>query len=515
MRVNLPVTHQEYVLPEGETLMSTTDRQGNITYANEAFSRASGYSIDELMGQPHNMVRHPDMPGQAFSDMWQTIANGYPWSGLVKNRRKNGDHYWVRANAAPMMRNGEHVGYISVRTVPKRAEVDAAESLYRQIRNGQAHGLAIQNGLVVRTGARRLSSTLQVLSTAWRLRLAWMLAATAMGLVFTLSPIPMSAAVSLWAALVLVLFLSAWFIEAQVSSPLRQIVCAAQQVASGERPNGLSFDRCDDIGVLALSINQAGLNLHSLVADTHEQIQGVHVASVEIADANSDLAHRTTTSAATLEQASAALRDEILSVQRNMVAAEQADEFADSAMQVASKGGETMDHVVTTMAEIAESSRKIVDIIRVIEGIAFQTNMLALNASVEAARAGEQGRGFAVVASEVRSLAGRAGSAAKEIKHLIEDAVGKVDGGTTYVAQAGVTMSEVVVQVRRVNDLMSEISQASQKQAEGISKLGQEIGELDTSTQQNAAMVEQTSASASSLSSQSKRLMDAIHVFAV
>ena len=200
---------------------------------------------------------------------------------------------------------------------------------------------------------------------------------------------------------------------------------------------------------------------------------------------------------------------------RKMVAAEQADKFADSAMQVASKGGETMDHVVTTMAEIAESSRKIVDIIKVIEGIAFQTNMLALNASVEAARAGEQGRGFAVVASEVRSLAGRAGSAAKEIKHLIEDAVGKVDGGTTYVAQAGVTMSEVVVQVRRVNDLMSEISQASQKQAEGISKLGQEIGDLDTSTQQNAAMVEQTSASASSLSSQSKRLMDAIHVFAV
>ena len=515
MRENLPVSNQEYLIPAGDTLMSTTDKLGNITYANEAFSRASGFSIEELIGQPHNIVRHPDMPEEAFADMWQAIAKGRSWTALVKNRRKNGDHYWVRANAAPMVRNGEHVGYISVRTVPERAEIEAADKLYRQIRNGQAKGIAFLNGLVVRTGVGRLSNVLQVLSTTARLRLGGLAAAGAMACVLAWADIPSATAAAVWGALCLVLLLVGWFLEAQLTTPLRQIVAAAQKVASGEKPDELSFNRCDDVGLLALSISQAGLNLHALVGDIREQIRGVHVASLEIADANSDLATRTVSSAATLEQASLALKDEIRSVQRNMQAAEQADDFADSAMQVASQGGETMDHVVTTMAEISSSSRKIVDIIQVIEGIAFQTNMLALNAAVEAARAGEQGRGFAVVASEVRSLAGRAGAAAKEIKHLIDDSVSKVDSGTSYVAQAGVTMADVVVQVKRVNDLMSEISQASQKQAEGISHLGHEISELDTSTQQNAAMVEQTSASASNLSAQSQRLMNAINVFAV
>ena len=494
--------------------MSTTDTAGNITYANEEFSRASGYTVEELIGQPHNLVRHPDMPPEAFADMWQALKNERPWTALVKNRRKNGDYYWVRANAAPMRRNGVHVGYISVRTVPSRTEIQAAEALYGQFRDGKAKGLAFLNGLIVRTGAMSVTNGLKLLSTAWRIRLALATATLAMFVIILMLDLDFRVAMALCSATAVFGALVTWFIETQVTAPLKRIVSSAQRVASGERVGDLTLNRCDDIGVLALSIRQASLNLHALVSDAHEQIAGVHVASKEIASANSDLAERTIKSATCLEQASSSLQAEIQSVHQNTGTAQEADQFADSAMQVASKGGETMDNVVTTMDEIATSSRRIADIIGVIDGIAFQTNLLALNAAVEAARAGEQGRGFAVVASEVRNLAGRAGTAAKEIKKLIDDSVGKVESGTVFVAQAGVTMTEVVTNVKRVNELMTEITDASKRQSAGISSVGHEISQLDTATQQNAAMVEQISASASNLSSQAQRLMDAIKVFA-
>ena len=171
MRNNQPVTQREYQFPASETLLSTTDTSSRITYANAAFIRTSGFDLDELMGQPHNMVRHPDTPPEAFADMWRSLKEGQSWTALVKNRRKNGDHYWVRANAAPMRRNGQHVGYLSVRTTPTRAEVEATEALYRRFKDGSAGGLAFHRGLIVRTGLMRWASALQLLPTAWRVRL--------------------------------------------------------------------------------------------------------------------------------------------------------------------------------------------------------------------------------------------------------------------------------------------------------------------------------------------------------
>ena len=171
MRTNLPVSQQEYQFPAAETLLSTTDTKSNITYANAAFIRTSGYAVHELVGQPHNMVRHPDMPAEAFEDMWRTLKDGQSWRALVKNRRQNGDHYWVCANAAPMRRNGVLTGYLSVRTHPQRNEVDAATQLYARIKAGRATGLAFHRGLVVRTGLMRWASTLQLMPTAWRVRL--------------------------------------------------------------------------------------------------------------------------------------------------------------------------------------------------------------------------------------------------------------------------------------------------------------------------------------------------------
>jgi aerotaxis receptor len=267
--------------------------------------------------------------------------------------------------------------------------------------------------------------------------------------------------------------------------------------------------------MIARAINQAGLNLQSLVADVHGQATGVQMASQEIAAAVNDLSSRTEQTASNLEQTAAAMEQQTASVRQNSDTAQHAGKLAHAATEVAAKGGAAMANVESTMAQITASSRKIADIISVIDGIAFQTNILALNAAVEAARAGEQGRGFAVVASEVRSLAGRSATAAKEIKVLIDDSVAKVESGSRLVADAGQTMTDVVTHVHRVNDLMSEIMVASKEQSLGISQVGMAVAQLDQMTQQNAAMVEQSSAAAISMGDQAVRLVDAVNVFSV
>ena len=515
MRTNLPVTQTEHQFPDGETLLSTTDISGNITYANAAFIRISGYSVDELIGQPHNIVRHPDMPPEAFADMWRSLKEGQSWTALVKNRRKNGDHYWVRANAAPMRRQGVLVGYLSVRTKPTRAEIQACDSLYRQFKDGKAKGIAFHRGLVIRTGLLRWTSAFQVLPSAWRVRLPLLLTGALAAVALSLSSIAGGDAAILGSAIAFGLLLSAWMIEAQVASPLRRLMGVAQQVATGEPGEDLGLNRSDEIGLIARSINQSGLNLHSLVDDVYEQTSGVQVASAEIAAASHDLSDRTEQAASALQETSAAMEEQTASVHQNSDVAQHASELAKTATEVAKTGGEAMGQVVSTMSLITGSSKKIADIVSVIEGIAFQTNILALNAAVEAARAGEQGRGFAVVATEVRSLAGRAATAAKEIKLLIDDSVSNVDSGARVVADAGHAMTEVVRHVREVNDLMAEITVASKEQTIGISQVASAVASLDDMTQQNSAMVEQSSAAANSLSEQARRLMDAVRVFSV
>jgi aerotaxis receptor len=515
MRTNLPVTQREYQFPGTETLLSTTDTSSHIAYANAAFIRTSGFATDELMGQPHNLVRHPDMPVEAFADMWRSLKEGQSWRALVKNRRKDGDHYWVRANAAPMRRNGQVVGYLSVRTKPSRAEVETTEALYRRFKEGRASGIAFHRGLIVRTGLMRWASALQLLPAAWRVRLPLLGVGTAMGVALSFSGLGGAALASMGAAVAGSLLLAGWFIEAQITTPLRKVLGAAQQVASGEAGEDLNLDRCDDIGLIARAINQSGLNLQSLVADVYEQVSGVQAASREIAAANNDLSSRTEQTASSLEQTAAAMEQQTASVRQNSDTAQEASQLANGATEIATQGGVAVANVVSTMALISASSRKIADIISVIDGIAFQTNILALNAAVEAARAGEQGRGFAVVASEVRSLAGRSAAAAKEIKGLIDDSVSKVESGTRLVADAGQTMTEVVSQVKRVNDLITEITAASKEQSIGISQVGQAVAQLDEMTQQNAAMVEQSSAAANSMSEQAQRLVEAVKVFSV
>ncbi len=309
--------------------------------------------------------------------------------------------------------------------------------------------------------------------------------------------------------------LGAVWLSRQITRPLAQALAVAQKVANGELGNTITVTGNDEIGALMASLRDMQTNLAKLVSDVRKGSESVSIASAEIASGNHDLSARTEQQASALEETAASMEQLSATVKQNADSARQANQLAMNASTVAVKGGEVVSQVVTTMKGINDSSRKISDIIQVIDGIAFQTNILALNAAVEAARAGEQGRGFAVVASEVRSLAGRSAEAAKEIKSLINASVERVAHGTTLVDQAGVTVTEVVGSIRRVTDIMGEISAASSEQASGVSQVGEAVTQMDQTTQQNAALVEEMAAAASSLKSQAHDLVQVVSRFKI
>ncbi len=513
MRQNLPITQREHPFPPDATLMSITDTHSHIQYANASFVAVSGFQRDELLGQPHNMVRHPDMPAEAFADMWASLKGGDSWSALVKNRRKNGDHYWVRANATPLIRQGQVGGYMSVRTRPSQAEVAEAEALYRDFREGRAGNRAFHKGVIVRRGVMSWVSWPQTMSVRWRLQLSIWPLALVMTACAAWAGLGGSALAGFALAAALLAALSAWWLEHQIAAPIAQVLGQAKLVAAGQAADAAHMNRIDEIGLLMRAVNQSGLNLKALLDDVGEQAGGLHVASREIAQGNSDLSSRTEQTASSLEETAASMEQMTSSVRNNADTAIQAAELSTVASDMASRGGQAMAEVVDTMAAITGASKKIGDIIGVIDGIAFQTNILALNAAVEAARAGEQGRGFAVVAGEVRSLAQRSADAAKEIKSLIGDSVDKIEAGSRQVSEAGTAMNEIVTQVRHVADLIEAISTASREQSGGIDQVNVAVGMLDQMTQQNAALVEQSAAAAESMKGQVSRLAEALQAY--
>ncbi|BBE50211.1 Methyl-accepting chemotaxis protein II [Ferriphaselus amnicola] len=885
MRTNLPVTNNEYVLAEDAMLVSGTDTKGVITFCERNFVEASGYLEKELIGQPHNLIRHPDMPIEAFADMWHQLKLGKTWTGVVKNRRKNGDFYWVLANVTPLQQNGQITGYMSVRSKPTHDQVSQAESAYRNFRNGQARGLSIREGKVVKTGViAGVRVWLNHLTVAQRLSAAFAAVLVLLAITGVMAYRNMQEFGEQWheyratvskkrvlmdharielgdgihhfknylirggdykekfvadmAALektvaefkatsglteaesqalaqinegrinylkamddmvhlkslnksigeidsaikgadksiaagidvldqgigvqgkqrtdtidhrigegnrnMLVVVITAFLLGAflaflmvrNILVPVRKATRAAAAVGGGDLAHRIDAEgRGDELGVLldafkamqiqmGYSIKQSqqttsdalrmkmaldsvsspvtvsddrneviyfneamrgqirrmqpemtkkfpDFNEHGIMGkrvgvffesedlrtayaapldapktfdvpmggrdmrlqpspiydsqrtylgrvtqwmdrttevavereiaaiiesasqgdftrhievagkegfflklaedmnrlldttsrsldevvrvlgalargDLTETISGnyqgtfgrlkddsnatvaqltetisrikeaaetINTASKEIASGNTDLSQRTEEQASSLEETASSMEEITSTVKQNADNARQANQLAAGASDVAVRGGEVVGKVVHTMSSISESSKKIVDIISVIDGIAFQTNILALNAAVEAARAGEQGRGFAVVASEVRNLAQRSAAAAKEIKGLIGDSVDKVQTGTALVDQAGKTMEEVVTAVKRVTDIMAEISAASAEQSAGIEQVNQAISQMDDVTQQNAALVEQAAAAAESMEEQAQQLAAMMSTF--
>lgn len=806
MRINTPITDHEYVLTEGDSLVSKTDLKGIINYVNDDFVRISGFSCEELLDESHNIVRHPDMPEEAFADLWHALSKGRTWTGLVKNRCKNGDFYWVRANVTPIYQNDQVIGFMSVRSKPSRNEIQEAAKLYQLFRNKQAGHLQIVDGKIIsknlwsgfkQLGNLRIRTGLCAVFTVLCLLL---LAVGYQGLsdlshaneeqrkqhesgllaiqqtskiqklleqktqpsyeqianeVNVLMQQQNEIADPQWqiaherylatrqsiilmvcAGIVLAFFACLALTRALVK-PIELAIRQLRQIAQGHYTQAIAIEKYDEVGAILdavramqtkigfdvneikrvcdensriklaldsictgvmvtdnarniiyvnqaviqtlakveadirklapdfrlerligrnidsfhkhpahqaemlaklsktykaalsigdrslivtanpmyngnhqrvgtvaewydrtvevtieseiaeivqaavrgdyscrlslvgkegfllqlseginqiLSTNEMGLNevarifnalangdltekitddyagtfgkikedsnytmvkLEEIIREIQSAAHNMNTASQEIASGNIDLSHRTEEQAASLEETAASMEQLTTAVQANTENSKIANRLASGAYQTAAKGVAVAKEVVTTMDSILEYSRKIVDIIGVIDGIAFQTNILALNAAVEAARAGEQGRGFAVVAEEVRMLAQRSAIAAREIKTLIGDSEEKVEDGSKLVQQAGQTMEEIVGAIQQVSRIISEISLASIEQSSGISQVGLAINQMDDVTQQNAALVEQAAAAAESLEDQAQNLAKSVASFKV
>jgi len=522
------------------SIVSEADLKGDIVAINDKFVEISKYSKEELLGKPHNITRHPDMPKETFKALWSTIGRGDIFRGVIKNRAKDGTPYYVDAVIAPILgKNGKPRKYLGVRYDITQAEID------RQNMQGQLAGISKAMAVI----EFKLDGTVITANENFLKTMGYTLDEIK-GKHHSMFVEPSQSASPeyryFWDKLNRgeydagqykrigkggkEVWLQASYnpIVDEMGRPFKVVKYAAdvtEQVmgindmarvlgalAKGDLTETVTNDYVGSFKQVKLA-NAAVDQMNQTMAQIQEATESIRTASKEIAQGNTDLSQRTEEQASSLEEIASSMEELTSTVKQNTENAKQANQLAISASDVAVKGGSVVSQVVTTMSSINESSKKIVDIISVIDGIAFQTNILALNAAVEAARAGEQGRGFAVVATEVRNLAQRSAAAAKEIKTLIGDSVEKVRVGSKLVDEAGKTMEEIVGSVKRVTDIMSEITQASQEQSAGIEQVNQAITQLDEVTQQNAALVEQVAAAAGSLEEQAQSLSDLVAMF--
>ena len=510
-------TPKEYVIDESDLLVLMGDQAGNFLYANPAYLKASGYEWAELKGTQSARMLHKDNPPQVMKDMIITIRGKQPWTGLIKNRRKNGDYYWLRLNISPVFaQGGAYAGSLMVHSRPAPGEVEKIEPLYKLMLDGRNKDLMLRHGKAFRANALG-KAMLWARETGLKGRI-WsaMVALNIVGIGGLLATHASVTEPSFWVAagsLTALTLVIGGYLQRSVVMPLRDAARFANKIAAGDLGSQMSTSRSDEIGAVIRALAQMNVNMRATVLDVRDGAGLMKRATSEIATGTLDLSSRTESQASSLQETAASMEQMNVTVRNNSETARQASQVAATACQAAETGGKVVGEVISTMEVITKSSKQISEIIGVIDSIAFQTNILALNAAVEAARAGEQGRGFAVVAAEVRSLAQRSAQSAKEIRSLISQSVDTVEGGSRLVNSAGEKIEDVVQQVRRVTELVNEIASASSEQSSGVGQINQAVVSLDHMTQQNAALVEQSTAAAESLREQAVRMVDVMRIF--
>ncbi len=497
MRINKPITPNEVHFGADTEITSTTNLKGIIDTANEDFINISGFEWEEIEGKNHNLVRHPDMPAEAFADLWNHNKANKPWMGLVKNRCRNGDFYWVDAYVSPQYIDGQVTGYQSVRAKPKQEWVERASKFYAKIMSGKSED------------DKRRSKLDEVNLGRFQVGIK-----TKLNFAFVSVLVPLLAVIGIFSNIDLILLTGSGVVAVvaaniAIAYTLRHLIRlsdATKSIANNPLAQYLYTGTNDEVGQLAYACQFAQAKLRTAIGQVKQSSEVLERTSSEIESGNIQLSQRTEEAASSLEETASSMEEMTSTVKQNADNTRQANQLAINTREQAEKGGEVLAKAVDAMGAITASSKKIADIIGVIDEIAFQTNLLALNAAVEAARAGEQGRGFAVVASEVRTLAGRSADAAKEIKGLINDSVEKVDLGSQLVSESGHTLEEIVTGVKKVTDIIAEIAASSQEQANGIEQVNSAVMQMDEMTQQNAALVEEAAAASSEMTGKVKLL---------
>ena len=493
MKINQPVTQVEKQYGSNVEIISTTDLKGILRTANEDFVNMSGFEWDEIRDRNHNVIRHPDMPAEAYDDLWKHLKAGKPWMGIIKNRCKNGDHYWVDGFVSPQYENGQITGYQSVRVKPRQEWVHRAEKIYRKVMSKKSD-TDIRRSTIDKIKLTRMPA----LTCSICVKLAAAVAMAFLPVVALFAYMGNLNMFTITGGYVLAVVLAFVGIKYMLR-PFMAIVEESKKVAVNPLGQYIYTGQNDEVGQLGFALQFSTAKLRTAIGRVRESSDVLESAANEIASGNADLAQRTEEQASSLEETASSMEEMTSTVRQNADNARQASQLATSARQQAEKGGVVVGKAVEAMSTINSSSKKIADIIGVIDEIAFQTNLLALNAAVEAARAGDQGRGFAVVAGEVRNLAGRSAESAKEIKALINESVANVQQGSELVDQSGQTLREIVDGVKKVTDIIAEMAASSEEQASGIEQVNKAVMQMDKMTQNNGALVQQAAAASQAM----------------